>query len=330
MAMDDEPAPAVPCGKSPRVRRASGLHVSVVSSADDSDEESQEETSHVVARNARESSEGYSVARRSGGLAALTNEPHVNLCSSPTGNDDGASAPSSPSSRPLSSSSLALPSLPAGSPTAPVESAGLSQRVRCYSREDAAELLATLPPARLLPPRTTQALSKIISPTLLALSIERVVRLLLLRMPTPCRLDELKEATEAGGQSQTLPRGGMDLIIDGATQMLHKLFALRLRELPRKRNTLELQGNQKSSVRRFCVSQSLKLPQHVAETLDGCASACAANCIRTKSAAYQNGSRLGKRRAASSLLAATRLTVSRTYYSSRASNFLPLLPLLPF
>eukprot|EP00920_Eleutheroschizon_duboscqi_P006154 GHVT01014342.1.p1 GENE.GHVT01014342.1~~GHVT01014342.1.p1 ORF type:complete len:216 (+),score=49.86 GHVT01014342.1:961-1608(+) len=88
-------------------------------------------------------------------------------------------------------------------------------------------------------------------------------------MPTPCRLDELKEATEAGGQSQTLPRGGMDLIIDGATQMLHKLFALRLRELPRKRNTLELQGNQKSSVRRFCVSQSLKLPQHVAETLDG-------------------------------------------------------------
>eukprot|EP00920_Eleutheroschizon_duboscqi_P006156 GHVT01014344.1.p1 GENE.GHVT01014344.1~~GHVT01014344.1.p1 ORF type:complete len:212 (+),score=46.85 GHVT01014344.1:1585-2220(+) len=51
--------------------------------------------------------------------------------------------------------------------------------------------------------------------------------------------------------------------------MLHKLFALRLRELPRKRNTLELQGNQKSSVRRFCVSQSLKLPQHVAETLDG-------------------------------------------------------------
>eukprot|EP00920_Eleutheroschizon_duboscqi_P006148 GHVT01014334.1.p1 GENE.GHVT01014334.1~~GHVT01014334.1.p1 ORF type:complete len:278 (+),score=65.56 GHVT01014334.1:490-1323(+) len=165
MAMDDEPAPAVPCGKSPRVRRASGLHVSVVSSADDSDEESQEETSHVVARNARESSEGYSVARRSGGLAALTNEPHVNLCSSPTGNDDGASAPSSPSSRPLSSSSLALPSLPAGSPTAPVESAGLSQRVRCYSREDAAELLATLPPARLLPPRTTQALSKIISPT---------------------------------------------------------------------------------------------------------------------------------------------------------------------
>eukprot|EP00920_Eleutheroschizon_duboscqi_P006170 GHVT01014360.1.p1 GENE.GHVT01014360.1~~GHVT01014360.1.p1 ORF type:complete len:321 (+),score=93.85 GHVT01014360.1:490-1452(+) len=213
MAMDDEPAPAVPCGKSPRVRRASGLHVSVVSSADDSDEESQEETSHVVARNARESSEGYSVARRSGGLAALTNEPHVNLCSSPTGNDDGASAPSSPSSRPLSSSSLALPSLPAGSPTAPVESAGLSQRVRCYSREDAAELLATLPPARLLPPRTTQALSKIISPTLLALSIERVVRLLLLRMPTPCRLDELKEATEAGGQSQTLPRGGMDLII---------------------------------------------------------------------------------------------------------------------